>query len=88
MQKMKDINFRLVTCCVYSLNDTEEIRYGKKVHAPIVRGLAVDMKDGSVFSAEFKDRGPDVALRHARFTGKYTNLNLEELNQNLKELLI
>jgi len=57
----------LVTACVCDANDVVKT---DGIHYPIIYGVAVDCKSGTLFPATFPDKGPDMALRSARhFTG-------------------
>lgn len=53
----------LTMACVGELNTT--IRAG--IHWPILYGIGVNVKTGEIFPATFPDKGPDVALRNARY---------------------
>ncbi|XP_032831995.1 protein N-terminal asparagine amidohydrolase [Petromyzon marinus] len=55
----------LVTFCASELND--ELREGH--HWPVIYGIAVDVRAGSLFRARFPDKGPDRALRNSRNHG-------------------
>ena len=54
----------LVTCCVGELATVR--RNGAPW--PLVYGLAVNVKTGDIFPAQFTDKGPDMDLRSARYS--------------------
>ncbi|XP_061625712.1 protein N-terminal asparagine amidohydrolase [Phyllopteryx taeniolatus] len=64
-QQLKD-DIHLETCCITEMNDVVL----NAVHRPAVYGVAVNVKTGKVFPANFPYKGPAEALRSARtFTG-------------------
>eukprot|EP01114_Cavostelium_apophysatum_P022735 TRINITY_DN8326_c0_g1_i1.p1 TRINITY_DN8326_c0_g1~~TRINITY_DN8326_c0_g1_i1.p1 ORF type:complete len:318 (+),score=73.32 TRINITY_DN8326_c0_g1_i1:139-1092(+) len=72
--------FDLVTGCFYSLNNRTE----GNVNVPLVRGLAIDVKTGEVFPAEFADDcKPDLELRNARFTSGPQLINIYDAKLNI-----
>lgn len=67
----------LTLACVGELNTT--IRGG--IHWPIIYGVGVNTKSGEIFPANFPDKGPDQALRTARFlTGVPQVLDIYDCN--------
>ncbi|CAA9996691.1 unnamed protein product [Nesidiocoris tenuis] len=67
------VEFDLVSLTLGELNTT--VRNG--IHWPIIYGVGVDVKTGDIFPATFPDKGPESALRTARYlTGGHTGPQL------------
>lgn len=67
----------LTLACVGELNTT--VRGG--IHWPMVYGIGVNTKTGEIFPATFPDKGPDQALRSARYlTGVPQVLDVYDCN--------
>lgn len=80
---MSNVTFNLLTACVCELNNR---RRDDGLDEPVIRGVAMEMKSGSIFPATFpeKYRGPDRALRSVRsFLGEshLENIYNPEKNQ-------
>ena len=76
----------LVTACVCDANDVIKTN---GVHFPILYGVAVDCKTGTVFPATFPDKGPDMALRAARhFTGSNRKTVIDIYDVRNKRLVL
>ncbi|XP_043229566.1 protein N-terminal asparagine amidohydrolase-like [Amphibalanus amphitrite] len=70
----------LVTCCLGDLNTI--IRAG--MNWPVVYGVGVNVETGELFPATFPDKGPEMALRSARFyTGGHQVLDIYDCQQGL-----
>jgi len=74
------VEIDLTLACVGELNTT--IRGG--IHWPIITGIGINVKTGEIFPATFPDKGPDQALRTARFlTGVSQVLDIYDCNLGL-----
>ncbi|XP_043228377.1 protein N-terminal asparagine amidohydrolase-like [Amphibalanus amphitrite] len=74
----------LVTCCLGELNTIT--RDG--MNWPVVYGVGVTVETGELFPASFPDKGPEMALRHARFyTGGHQQvLDIYDCQQGLMRI--
>ena len=70
------VNIHLVTACICELNTFVR----SNVNLPVIHGLAVNVKSGDIFPANFADKGPDLALRSSRllYPGSPEMLNVYE----------
>ncbi|XP_078097017.1 protein N-terminal asparagine amidohydrolase [Mustelus asterias] len=55
-------NIHLATYCLTELNDVVK----EDIHCPVIYGIAVSVKTGEIFHANFPDKGPDEVIRSAR----------------------
>lgn len=70
--------------CVIGEQNTHFSSSSSKFPRPIIYGVAVDVKSGSIFPATFPDQGPDIILRHVRMSYRQlSEQDFEEENHNL-----
>ncbi|XP_064638295.1 protein N-terminal asparagine amidohydrolase-like [Lineus longissimus] len=73
-------NVHLLTACITDLNNVKK----NGVDFPVIYGLAVDVKTGDIFQANFPEKGPDMDIRSARnFTGGHELVNIYDHKTNL-----
>ncbi|XP_044735791.1 protein N-terminal asparagine amidohydrolase [Chrysoperla carnea] len=78
------VEIDLTLACVGELNTS--IRGG--IHWPLVYGIAVNVKTGEIFPANFQDKGPDHELRLARHITNGGNQVLDVYDSNVGMLRI
>ncbi|XP_033125713.1 protein N-terminal asparagine amidohydrolase-like [Anneissia japonica] len=63
----------LMTACMSDFNDV--VKNG--IHWPVIYGIGVDLKNGTIFPATFSDKGPDMTLRSTKtFVGDKDMMNI------------
>ncbi|KAI1301925.1 Protein N-terminal asparagine amidohydrolase [Halotydeus destructor] len=76
-------DLHLVTACICEINNVE--RLGN--NWPVVYGVAIDVKSGQIFSASFRDRGPEISLRSARlYAGLHDMVDIYDTMLSMVEI--